>query len=95
MTTTTCAYPEPVTFAIATDAAFNQIRQYSTSDVAVTIRLLEAIAVIATYTRNNKDRARAATSCRHDQARQSRGVSEELDRRCGGTTKQQVRALQQ
>jgi len=34
----------------ATDAAFNQIRQYSTSDVAVTIRLLEAIAVIATYT---------------------------------------------
>jgi len=45
-----------VTFAIATDA-FNQIRQYSTSDVAVTIRLLEAIAVIATYTRNNKDRA--------------------------------------
>jgi len=56
MTTTTCAYREPVTFAIATDAAFNQIRQYSTSDVAVTIRLLEAI-VIATYTRNNKDRA--------------------------------------
>ena len=48
---------EPVTFAIATDAAFNQIRQYSTEDVAVTIRLLEAIAVIAAYTRNNKDRA--------------------------------------
>jgi uncharacterized membrane protein len=30
----------PVTFAGLTDAAFNQIRQYSTSDVAVTIRLL-------------------------------------------------------
>jgi len=48
---------EPVTFAIATDAAFNEIRQYSTSDVAVTIRLLEAIAVIAAYTRNNKNAA--------------------------------------
>lgn len=41
---------EPVTFAKLTDAAFNQIRQYSTSDVAVTIRLLEAIACIANFT---------------------------------------------
>lgn len=46
-----------VTFAGLTDAAFNQIRQYSTSDVAVTIRLLEAIAVSATYTRSPKNRA--------------------------------------
>ena len=36
--------------------AFNQIRQYSKSDVAVTIRLLEAIAYITTYTRNSKQR---------------------------------------
>jgi len=43
-----------VTFAGLTDAAFNQIRRYSTSDVAVTIRLLEAIAVIATYTHNKR-----------------------------------------
>ncbi len=48
---------EPVTFADLTDAAFNQIRQYSTKDVAVTIRLLEAIALVATYTRNSKHRA--------------------------------------
>lgn len=47
---------EPVTFAGLTDAAFNQIRQYSTSDVAVTIRLLEAIACIATFTHNPKQR---------------------------------------
>lgn len=47
---------EPVTFAELTDAAFNQIRQYGSSDVAVTIRLLEAIAAIAPYTRNNRDR---------------------------------------
>lgn len=39
-----------VTFAGLTDAAFNQIRQYGCSDVAVTIRLLEAIAVIAIST---------------------------------------------
>ncbi|MBW4667437.1 MAG: DUF2254 domain-containing protein [Cyanomargarita calcarea GSE-NOS-MK-12-04C] len=47
---------EPVTFAGLTDAAFNQIRQYSTKDVAVTIRLLEAIACIATFTQNPKRR---------------------------------------
>jgi len=47
---------EGVTFEGLVDAAFNQIRQYSKSDVAVTIRLLEAIACIATYTRNSKQR---------------------------------------
>lgn len=47
---------EGVTFAMLVDTAFNQIRQYSKSDVAVTIRLLEAIACIATYTRNSKQR---------------------------------------
>jgi len=47
---------EGVTFEGLMDAAFNQIRQYSKSDVAVTIRLLEAIACIATYTRNSKQR---------------------------------------
>lgn len=70
-----------VTFAGLTDAAFNQIRQYSTSDVAVTIRLLEAIAVIATYTRNKKD---CAALLRHADMieRGSRDlVSEECDRK--------------
>ena len=47
---------EGVTFGGLVDAAFNQIRQYSKSDVAVTIRLLEAIGCIATYTRNSKQR---------------------------------------
>ncbi|HAJ59616.1 MAG TPA: DUF2254 domain-containing protein, partial [Cyanobacteria bacterium UBA8543] len=36
---------DPVTFAKLTDDAFNQIRQYSKPDVAVRIRMLEAIAV--------------------------------------------------
>ncbi|MBG1240767.1 DUF2254 domain-containing protein [Nostoc sp. NZL] len=45
---------EGVKFKGLTDAAFNQIRQYGRSDVAVTIRLLEAIALIATYTKTSK-----------------------------------------
>lgn len=45
---------EGVTFAGLVDDAFNQIRQYGYKDVAVTIRLLDAIALIATYTRNPK-----------------------------------------
>ncbi|MBW4623112.1 MAG: DUF2254 domain-containing protein [Cyanosarcina radialis HA8281-LM2] len=48
---------EPFTFAGLTDAAFNQIRQYGKTHVAVIIRLLEAIATIVTYTRNRQDRA--------------------------------------
>ncbi|MBD1883798.1 DUF2254 domain-containing protein [Microcoleus vaginatus] len=45
-----------MTFEWLIDAAFNQIRQSSKSNVAVTIRLLEALACIATYTRNSKQR---------------------------------------
>jgi len=48
---------EPFSFAGLTDAAFNQIRQYGKSDVGVVIRLLEAIATIATYTRDRQDKA--------------------------------------
>lgn len=36
------------------DRAFNQIRQYGKSDAGVTIRLLETIATIATYTNNSQ-----------------------------------------
>jgi len=39
-----------VTFDGIIDAAFNQIRQYAKSDVAVTIRLLEVIAIIIART---------------------------------------------
>ncbi len=48
---------EVATFEGLVNSAFNQIRQYGYTDVAVTIRLLEAIARIAPYTRYNKDRA--------------------------------------
>jgi uncharacterized membrane protein len=48
---------EAVTFAGIVETAFDQIRQYGRSSVAVTIRLLEAIAVIAAQTRTENDRA--------------------------------------
>jgi len=45
---------ESVDFQGLVDRAFNQIRQYGKSDAGVTIRLLEAIATIASYTNNSK-----------------------------------------
>jgi uncharacterized membrane protein len=48
---------ESVTFAELVDTAFNQIRQNGKNDVAVTIRLLEAISIVEHHTHNSKDRA--------------------------------------
>ena len=47
----------PTTFTGAVDTAFNLIRQNSASDVAVTVRLLGAIAVIAPYSQRREDRS--------------------------------------
>jgi uncharacterized membrane protein len=69
-----------VTFEGLVDSAFNQIRQYGYTDVAVTIRLLEAIAKIAPYTRYNKDRAallRHASMIKHSSVEE---ITEEGDR---------------
>lgn len=41
---------EPVSFEEAVDAAFGQIRRYGAADVAVTLRLFDAIALIAPQT---------------------------------------------
>lgn len=46
-----------VTFAEITDAAFNQIRQYGRSSAAVTLRMLEMIAVIAEFAHRPEERA--------------------------------------
>ena len=72
----------PVTFAGLTDAAFNQIRQYGRSDVAVTIRLLEAIARIAPYTRHKKDRAALLRHAQMIERGSREGVGEECDSTC-------------
>jgi uncharacterized membrane protein len=45
-----------VSFTNALDAAFNQIRQYGHNSVAVTIRLLEALASVAEHVQRDEDR---------------------------------------
>lgn len=72
---------QPVTFVGLTDAAFNQIRQYSNSDVAVTIRLLEAIATISRYTQNPKDRDALRRHAEMIQRDSNDAVSEEWDKK--------------
>nr|WP_069791544.1 DUF2254 domain-containing protein [Cyanobacterium sp. IPPAS B-1200]OEJ77882.1 hypothetical protein A5482_14745 [Cyanobacterium sp. IPPAS B-1200] len=72
---------EPITFADMTDAAFNQIRQYGTTSVAVTIRLLDAIAVIAPHTHNKADRATLLRHASMIERGSHEGIPEELDRR--------------
>ncbi len=44
-------------FPDVADAAFDQVRQYARSSAAVTIRLLETIAVVADFARRSEDRA--------------------------------------
>ena len=46
----------PVTFPNVLDAAFNQIRQYGRDSVAVTIRLLEALASVAAHVVREEDK---------------------------------------
>jgi len=47
---------KPLTFEGITNAAFDQIRQYGRTSVAVTIRLLERLKTIAAHTRNSEQR---------------------------------------
>ncbi|MBD2741968.1 DUF2254 domain-containing protein [Coleofasciculus sp. FACHB-1120] len=75
------AIANPVTFAELVDAAFNQIRQYSKPDIAVRIRLLEAIALIANHTRNQKDRAALLRHAQMIERSSQQEVSEEVDRK--------------
>lgn len=72
---------KPVTFEGMTDAAFNQIRQYGQSSVAVTIRLLETIKVIAAHTHNNENRAALLRQANMISRGSTEGVSEEQDRK--------------
>jgi uncharacterized membrane protein len=81
------------TFPDITDAAFNQIRQYGRSSAAVTIRLLETIAVVAGFTHRPEDRA---ALLRHAEmiARGAReGLPEAEDRRAVEECCQKVRHL--
>ncbi len=69
-----------VTFEGLVDSAFNSIRQYARSDTSVTIRLLEAIANIATYTSNRKYQAVLQRHADMILRGSQEGLPEELDR---------------
>ncbi len=69
----------PLEFAEAIDAAFNQIRQYGQSSVAVTIRLLEAIATIASFTHRKLDRIALKRHADAVERGSHAGIKEELD----------------
>jgi uncharacterized membrane protein len=72
---------EPTTFASVVDTAFNQIRQAGQTDVAVTIRLLEAIARIAQYTTTKEQRAALLRHAQMIERGSHEGISEELDKK--------------
>ncbi len=71
---------EPVTFEGLVDDAFHQIRQYGRSDVAITIRLLEAIEVIAQHTYNEPNRKALLRHATMIERGAQEGLPEELDR---------------
>ncbi len=70
---------EPISFTDAMDAAFNQIRQYGKSSVAVTMRLLEAIAAIALFTHKTSDRTTLQRHADMIERGSKDGIAEELD----------------
>ncbi|HEY9641396.1 MAG TPA: DUF2254 domain-containing protein [Coleofasciculaceae cyanobacterium] len=72
---------KPATFADVTDAAFNQIRQYGQTSVAVTMRLLEAIAAIAPFTHSKANRAALLRHANMIERGSQVGIPEELDRK--------------
>ncbi|MBW4592096.1 MAG: DUF2254 domain-containing protein [Brasilonema angustatum HA4187-MV1] len=69
------------TFEGLVDSAFNGIRQYARSDTSVTIRLLEAIASIATYTNNPESQAVLQRHADMILRGSQEGLPEELDRK--------------
>lgn len=60
------------------DAAFNQIRRYAASDIAVSLRLLQAIELIASHT--DRFQYLAALQCHAEKVVQGHQSSEESDR---------------
>uniref|UniRef100_UPI001ABACBDC DUF2254 domain-containing protein n=1 Tax=Aetokthonos hydrillicola TaxID=1550245 RepID=UPI001ABACBDC len=72
---------DPVTYEELVDLAFNQIRLYARSDRAVTLRLLEAIAIIATYTDNSKYQAVLRRHAEIILRGSKEGLQEEQDRK--------------
>ncbi|MEO5730444.1 MAG: DUF2254 family protein, partial [Byssovorax sp.] len=68
------------TFPGLADAALNQIRQYSRSSAAVTIRLLEMVTVVAGFVKHPEDRAALLRHVRMVARGAQEGLPEEEDR---------------
>lgn len=71
---------EPATFASLVDAAFDQIRQYGATSVAVTLRLLEAIARVAGCARTEEQRLVLARHAEMVHRAGERHITEPFDR---------------
>ncbi len=72
---------EPIAFADVIDAAFNQIRQNGKSNVAVTMRLLEAIAVVARFTEKTTHRKALRRHADQTERASQQANFDELDRK--------------
>lgn len=72
---------QAVSFGMFADAAFNQIRQDARSCAAVTIRLLETIAMLAEFAHRAEDRAALLRHAQMINRGASEGLSESEDRR--------------
>lgn len=70
----------PLTYPALVDSAFNQIRQHARSSVAVTIRLLETIAIVAKSARRPEDRAALRRHARIIARGARAGLPEDEDR---------------
>lgn len=70
---------ETVSFSELVDSAFNQIRIYGKSDLAVNLKLLESIAVIVSYTDNAKYKSHLYKHAEMIFRGSREGLSEEQD----------------
>ncbi|MEX2527214.1 MAG: DUF2254 domain-containing protein [Gemmatimonadota bacterium] len=69
----------PETFPAVLDTAFNQIRQNAASNAAVLIRLLETLAVVATFVERAEDREALRRHAKTMARVAERGLTEEED----------------
>lgn len=71
---------QPITFSAMVDEAFNQIRQYGRTSAAVTIRLLETITVVSSFTRSEPQRAALRRQAAMIERGSHAGLPEQEDR---------------
>lgn len=70
----------PVTFEALVDAAFNQVRQHGRASVAVSMTMLEMIALVAKFVHRTSDREALASQARMIERQSRDAVPEARDR---------------